>query len=202
MKILILSQEVEASTNNVISWLNYYGSADITRINGENHFYLCKILFAKSTEIEVYKSNGGLVNISTFDSFWFRRGEFNFLSPQFNRLHEESSKIINTEISKIQEFIHHYLKSKKCLGSLTLDKTINKLINLDFAQKVGLRIPDSLITSFKSDIDSWFSSNSIITKAIAETFTLNYSSTNNSIPTKRYPSHELHILTFDKILGV
>ena len=69
--ILIFSNQLDYSTDEVIRWLSYY-SADVLRINVDDEAY--KIEFINQSEIMVKNSNGELYNLLDASAYWYRRG--------------------------------------------------------------------------------------------------------------------------------
>lgn len=142
--ILILSEELDASTNEIIDWLNYY-KKDFIRINYEDH--IDNILIEE--ENIVLHIGNKIINFKEVDSFWYRKGNFSY--SKLNKLDKnELNKrmYLFSEWKQIQDFIFYKLKNKNGLYN-SENFNINKLIVLDIAKEVGLLVPSWYIADYK-----------------------------------------------------
>lgn len=166
--ILILSEHMDLTTNEVISWLLFY-NAKFIRINEKEGSITNFDLNKKTFKI---KTKNTIINSNNIKSFWYRRGglTFNFLSYKSNSTTLESyiNGYLNKEYYFLQESVYRELKKKNYINS-DLDNRINKLHVLLKAKESGLTIPISLIGSTKKEIVEFLQKNDlseVITKSI------------------------------------
>lgn len=118
--ILILSDSLEPSTDDVIDWLRHFKTKFI-RLNGD---HLIELILARSSKALTwsisFKSQNQTINLSDFDSYWYRRGHLIFKFPEVNT----SSKEFNSQIGRqslleqigLRDFVHSQLKKKNHIG--------------------------------------------------------------------------------------
>lgn len=176
--VLILSDEYDSSTNNVIDYLNYF-NADYLRINENNILEVKFIKFIDgvlsfSFEVEI-GINKHIVNSSQIKAFWYRRGWFTIKKKSLGDYFFNSwniGKVLNNYIQNetmdVVQFFYSYLNSIKHIGYFN-DNYTNKLFNLNLASKFGLKIPETIVTTNKSDIEEMLKKfNKIIVKSIKD----------------------------------
>jgi len=171
--ILILSEEQDQSTNDVIDWLIFYNK-EFVRINYSDKCEIIKVDL--NNENLIIKVNDRIINFNDITAYWYRRGDFNIKLPvmpvvtkKYKEIIPQISKNLTSEIGALVNFFHFFLQGKKSL-SCYLDNHINKLENLIYAKRCGLTIPNTIISSNKNEILEFIcENNSIITKAISET---------------------------------
>ncbi len=168
--VLILTNEDDYSTNEVIDWLIHY-NADFRRINGGEYLLIDEIEIGNSPEasdITIVTQDGERLSFREIKAYWYRRGEI--------RIHPEShiqnelfalplkdidSKnelkngtgfldYFNGEIGDLSKYLNSYLQGIPSIGSFFHNYT-NKLENLRIAESCGLTIPETLITGNKSN---------------------------------------------------
>lgn len=169
--VLIISQDDERSTEDVINWLEFNNTPYI-RLNNTSVLKFKKILIENDEYELVFEFDNKIINSSQIGNCWYRRGRLNFtfnyleVKSDFEILLNEQLKIENSFIIK---FFHDYFNSKKfSLGSI-FDNDTNKISNLFYANKFGLRVPDTLITSNKLDLIYFINKHkNIITKSIGQ----------------------------------
>jgi ATP-GRASP peptide maturase of grasp-with-spasm system len=174
--ILILSIDNELSTDHVIKLATFYNKT-FDRINEDRRL---------TAEIKIDNEGKQLCVISekyydlqSYQSYWYRRGDFHLNIKHLNGDSEiikninENNKECNFDI---QDYIHHFLHGNiKSINGFH-DNNINKLCELDIAQKVGLNIPHTLITSSKLSVQRFIDTHKeIIVKSIKNSlhFTIN-----------------------------
>jgi ATP-GRASP peptide maturase of grasp-with-spasm system len=152
----------------VLDWLDYYNSKWI-RINPTDFIDISINFSQNNTEVLLYLKTQ-TINLDEINSFWYRRGEFNFerasLSKSFPFYREIISNI-NEEIATTQEIIHYKLLEKKGISS-RLNASVNKGIILMYAQKNGLNIPETVITNRLDGVKKIRTNQEVISKAISE----------------------------------
>ncbi len=179
---LIVSNEFDFSTNQVIDWLLHYG-IDFVRINNNDSIIIEKVDFsaANAPEVVFRINNTKMVCSSEINFFWYRRGGIQYdniiKKGVENALTKNKKRIVSGiafEQNKVIEFLIFLLESKNKLGCKSLSDN-NKLIHLDIAKKVGLNIPKTSLISTKSDIEHFKKKHNlseVITKCIDDGFSI------------------------------
>lgn len=174
--ILILSEDNDQTTNDVIDWIIYYNH-NFVRINDSDECRITDIrLNNDSSDITITTKNQE-IKFSTISSYWYRRGNFSIKLPTHNfnndsRLQDKIKLHLWNETRTLSSFLHLILKEKYGLGCF-FDNSINKLENLLIAKECGLLIPETLITSNKINAINFIGEKKdVITKAISETIML------------------------------
>ena len=170
--ILILSQEFEPSTDKVMNWLDYYNQ-DYFRLNDSDLIYIKKVELKNDYFNFLLEVNGTLIDLKNISCYWYRRG---FLNPMYskkfientNNLYHSLNNYMDEEKNKLVETLNLYLKKVPHIGSY-LDNNINKLENILIANRCGLDIPDTIITSSKKELMEFVVKHKlVITKPIFE----------------------------------
>lgn len=160
-KILIFSSENDWSTTFVMDWIAYYGY-ETSRIN--------EFSISNLTETSVQLSKGisetDPISItfggSLIRSLWLRRppkmnADFEFIEDKI------SNAFLKYESKAFDTFLHSALRHGcKVLGNNAqyIDPyTVSKLECLILAQKVGLSIPKTLITTSKNELIEFVNNN-------------------------------------------
>jgi ATP-GRASP peptide maturase of grasp-with-spasm system len=189
--ILIASSESDQSTSAVMDWLLYYNS-NVIRLNGRIDMSIESINFRDSKINFKFRINDYLFDLNDIKAFWFRRGYFNFTEKY---IHDDSFKeYLNVEYTSASKFAIKLLESK-CKISFIHNKDINKCIQLELAQKLGLKIPETLITTRKSELISFFlKEESLITKSIQGQLSIDEGETLLHLYTSRFTKTDLENL--------
>jgi len=173
--ILLLSEEYELSTEEVIDWILHYKKHFI-RINQEDKPFQFTIHKEETSDWKVALTNGSQsIGFDAIESYWYRRGllktDFKFVETKDIKFNFRINLQIDSEVNSLQEFIHHRLKNKNAIGSY-LENRINKLNVIHLAQNFGLMTPETLITSNRASVNDFCSKHGgrIITKAISNGF--------------------------------
>ena len=175
--ILILSDESDISTDNVIKWLIYNGVSHL-RLNTSDEIEIISV----SINNFLIRKNDIIINSDNITSYWYRKGSINMICDtndfdysQFELIsHSNIANAINEHI-KIEsrhliEYIYIILESKNKIGS-KLFSEVNKLKVLDIAQSIGLSVPKTLITNNKERALAYFCDNpNLVTKSISDSF--------------------------------
>ncbi|MDG4655050.1 grasp-with-spasm system ATP-grasp peptide maturase [Chryseobacterium arthrosphaerae] len=141
--ILIISQNNEITTTEVIKWLLKLGKSFI-RVHEDEIFDI------KIKEKRIYiESLRNSFFIDEITSVWYRRGGL-----KFNRLHYKN-EAINLNMNEYQHWLEDYimkvLESKKHINKQS-NSDINKLLVLEEAQKAGLDIPSYFLADTTDDV--------------------------------------------------
>jgi ATP-GRASP peptide maturase of grasp-with-spasm system len=170
--ILIQSINEDLSTTEVIKWLVKY-NAEFIRLN--NNAEISEIKFINNS-FEIILENKTRINLNDIDAYWYRRGDFT-ISPKIPRLKDRKfgsnyRKHIFYENKALYDFLINHLKNKIfSIGDINLCQNVNKNINVQKAKELGLDIPESIITTDKSDVVEFHKKfKNIITKSIDHTF--------------------------------
>lgn len=171
--ILILSDENDVSTEQVMDWLLYYDQKCI-RLNRTDIITFDQLTVSDSgdTDFQIITQRFGAIHYSEITSFWYRRGYLQFvqfeLSESIKQLEfsEELIRFFNAEMGTIRDFIYYLLEKKNSIGSIH-HNDLNKLVILDKARSCGLKTPKSSVITKCSQIEQPQSS---ITKAVKEGF--------------------------------
>ena len=155
--ILILSSNLEPTTNEVLMWLNEMNKSYI-RVH-EDEFFEIKII-NKKFFLESYRNSFFLEDIS---SVWYRRGGgLKFKREKYN------NPAINLNMNEAYHWLEDYvikkLESKKHINKYSKSK-LNKLCVLEEAQKVGLLVPKYFLAERTDEV--------IIDKTITKSYTEN-----------------------------
>jgi len=171
--ILILSETHDGVTDEVCHWLNSF-QANYIRLNENVCNYSLSLSFEKGKTIPILHFNNVNICFSEFSAVWFRRGYFDFNSSLNIAENKEvdtfSKNIIMKDFHAFSEYLYHYLKNNtKCFGN-PVKYSVNKLIALETAQKVGLKIPNTIVTENSADFEKLYHANhqKIITKSISD----------------------------------
>lgn len=142
--ILIISNESEFITNEVIRWLNFQNK-EFIRISEKEEFEI------KVHEKRVFLSN--LKNeffLDEIKSVWYRRGRLRFKRAIY------SNSSINHYMAEIQHWLEDYvmkiLESKRIVNKQT-NSDVNKLWVLEKAKEVGLDVPTYFLTDNLNNVD-------------------------------------------------
>ena len=171
--ILILSDENDVSTDQVIDWLDDMGK-DYFRINRTNIIEIDQLRLDNFGQVDfsLIIDHEKKIKYSEITSYWYRRGFLNIkqllISDDLKKLlfWDDLNDFFNSEIKKLREFIYKSLEEKKSIGSI-FNNEINKLETLKMASSVGLDIPNSQIVTNKNQINK---RQDFITKAISNGF--------------------------------
>lgn len=154
MYSLILTTELDKTTDIVIDWLNYF-NIKVIRINKED--CIEKINFSLSGNINSLKikTKEKYFEVKTDDNytFWYRKGRFKHGWEENNKNDNELvTNYLSSEWSSFNTFLIKWLSvnSQRYLGEYYFNE-INKLEILMYAQQCGFKVPSTLIVDNKDD---------------------------------------------------
>lgn len=182
--ILIISEEFECTTDEVVQWLLLY-NISFLRINKETSLKIVEL--SLSSERLLFEFNGRVFNVNDFDTVWYRRGNLNssFFQPalfelsSYPNMLNQVGRFLGNEWNILQFYIFYVLEGKsRVLGSFQ-KSLVNKLINLNIAKQCGLIIPDTTITSKGCIVKNRLTAAEQISKPISESET--FQNTDGSI---------------------
>jgi ATP-GRASP peptide maturase of grasp-with-spasm system len=155
--LLVISSHDDLSTDEVLNWVSYF-NIFFSRINGEDSASIKKLTISECAQEVILSYSKGDLKISESNQFWYRRGEIKFNYDIKNSIF---SAYLQQELEKVTNFIDYLFTNGNSINKPS-DNNINKLILLQAARKVGLKIPMSQIDCQISDTKNK------ITKAISE----------------------------------
>ena|SRR5690606_38639412 len=135
--IYIVSETTDVSTDKVLEWLDYF-QVDYKRINVDIDY--CELT------LEINNQQENIIDEDGF--FWIRRGYLPFVENNLKQTAYHS--YLKSEYYPVTELIESF--SSRTIGSYLKERLNNKLENLVFAKKVGLLIPDTIVTNKKEDL--------------------------------------------------
>lgn len=172
--ILIVSQNTDFATSQVISWLIHF-KKEFIRLNGDESYRIIELTHDKL----IVEKNGSRKNLLECDSYWYRRnGIFNshFGGNSLKIFQDKSipkcfKDPINAEFEVLRNHIYKILenqvKKDKRIGSFFI-RSVNKLDVINHATSVGLKVPFTTIVSTKESLARILKEKNVITKAAAE----------------------------------
>ena len=183
--ILILSEEKDLSTVHIIEWLLYWG-IPFVRINQEDRISIKRISInvQRKSEIILVKNGKEEISINQIKAYWYRRGFFFDeaikCKPAQNDLiaQEKVLSYMEEEQKKCFEYLNFVLDGLPRIGTFDT-RRVNKLKILHLAWQFGLEIPETLISSEKTDYLSAFPDSGTINKSISEGLTIYWGEGNN-----------------------
>ena len=175
--ILIFANANDPAPNSVIDWL-YKWEFPFFRINEFSKISIESLVISNGQEDLNYTLLVNNLKIEYCDivSVWFRQSidlkfTLNYLDESsINK--NEIKQFFDSETASLFLFFIHSLEQKKCIGRFSLQNT-NKLIFLEYAKKVGFKIPKTYLFSRDSFSGELISNNKLITKSIQDICILN-----------------------------
>lgn len=188
--ILIITHKTDFTADFVINKLNQRGIS-YKRLNCEDIF---KNDFYFNLDTNFIYSILGQQN---YKSIWFRRTKL----PEIKGLKKEEQYYILNETESLFENIFSSISSRWLSSPTSIYKSENKLLQLKTAIKIGFKIPKTLITNSKKELQQFYNNcnQSIILKPISQT-KIQYNEGNefiftNPIPEKYIKDIESYDLT-------
>lgn len=165
--ILIVSELLDRSTNTVIDWC--FNSLNIIRAN-KNDLKIASIDYQK--EEVIFKFREEFISSKNITSFWYRRGYLDndySISNNNKDLEYLIYSHLDSEWDEIIRFFTQAFTNNEIKSLGTYQVKDQKLVQLKYAQKAGLRIPKTFITSSKEDLllRKKNCDNNLITKGIS-----------------------------------
>lgn len=157
--VIIISEENDFSTDEVIEWLLSFGNI-VYRLNVEDTIKLIGIDLQKE-EISLSTTNHGDITISSklIKSVWYRRGDLSIryskpsIQDEFMFLFNPIMEMVREEVNVMKELIYNLLTRGQSIGNFYTDHEVNKLLNLKHAKSCGIKTPDSFIVSTKQRLN-------------------------------------------------
>lgn len=134
--MIIISESTDISTNKVLDWLHYYKTSAI-RINVEADF----------SKFSYELSNNKVQLLPKYKVVWCRRGYLPVIP-----INLKNSNWINYLKNEQLPLLFSIERNCNIIGSYQQEFNNNKILNLEIAAKVGLKIPDTIVTNNKFDL--------------------------------------------------
>jgi ATP-GRASP peptide maturase of grasp-with-spasm system len=158
--ILIFSEQQDVSTNKVMDWLKFhFNQTEILRINSDDS--LSNIFLEQIDEHQrvTFLIAGKIVKMDEVKFVWFRRGSFKLNFDNIDCHHKyyfnnEMNHYLNYENVRVTEYINSMLQEKKSIGNFYM-QNMNKMYVLDKAKKVGILVPNTIITTSKTELKTF-----------------------------------------------
>ncbi|MBC8756455.1 grasp-with-spasm system ATP-grasp peptide maturase [Kordia sp. YSTF-M3] len=191
--ILILSTPRDYDTQAVIDWLHFKNTPffrlnDEDIMTGKASFFLDPVKmedsYIVSKNIKFYFKEITVV--------WYRKfGFFKGYQDEFGSKND-LVRYVSSEFSVLRTIIFNLLEDKKWL--FKRKNMLTKLEILNLAHQFGLKIPNTTVTSKKTDLEAFFknNNNSIISKSLGEGKHIQYEG-------KNYPFYTQKIEDLSKV---
>ncbi len=170
--VLIFSDNDDGSTNEVIEWLDAFGTQWF-RINESDQVDLVTLNVQNNqlTRFELLV-NDRVIDLTQCTSYWYRRGFLNWSCRPKNissLVEQQLAQHLEAELKNLDDFVHRYLEDSKT-GINAYTRSVNNKTYYQFAAaKAGLNVPDTLITTRKREIQAFVAKpGRVITKSINE----------------------------------
>jgi ATP-GRASP peptide maturase of grasp-with-spasm system len=168
--ILIMSDENDSSTSDVITWLNHF-KMPFFRINIEDAYSIKKIQLSNEKSEIILTHNNIEIDLCKIKSFWYRRGGLNIDLPSIGEMSSVIRQQVMThlqdEFLSLLDFFYYYLSQIPAIGAFK-KREANKFEALLNATVVGLKVPNTLLTSEKYDLEQHYKR--AFTKGISQVF--------------------------------
>lgn len=171
--IIILGESCDKSTDLVCLWLMHW-NIPFLRLNEENEINPVIGIEYEDADTKIFIHKEGIrYNLDGIQKTWFRRGYFLFRRiadiPTLSRETNDSIKEhLSNEGKTLEHFLYYYLSKGSAINHPE-KYNYNKLIALREAQKVGLKIPQTLLSVCPDDIRRFLNKQgSCISKSIQD----------------------------------
>ncbi len=151
--VIIITDQYDVSTCDVLDWLNYYQIESIV-VTNTNQVSIYKIENDGHFTLEI---NQKKINTKKIKGIWYRRGNLGFEEIKFHREDDEFkvlpllSNYLNIEFRRIINYFHFKFFQLNHIGNY-LKSDLNKLVVLDIVRRCSIRFPETLITSSKNEL--------------------------------------------------
>jgi ATP-GRASP peptide maturase of grasp-with-spasm system len=177
--VLIISKDLEPSTDKVIDWL-YYMGVPFQRVNGEEILSskMGASLYVDKDHYNIQFSGKIAASLKDVSAVWYRRDGGTKQAPIPAPLHqEEYIKDVRYHLSQelliAKKGLYGWLEAEKCILGNFNRSTLNKIEVLNTARVCGLDVPATLITRSKEELIRFVEAHGpVITKALWESQSL------------------------------
>lgn len=171
---LIISNENDDSTNNVMKHF-FANNMEVIRLTEKRFVSGLNLKLNNNGLFIQLKVANKSFNLDKVKSFWFRKNDLELfkntevITDKTEELESIRRFIFNSEIKSIKEFLIFILEKKKYLGNFSKGDG-NKLISFYHANDVGLRIPNTIVSSKTSFLKKHSLNQQSIIKPIEDGF--------------------------------
>ncbi|HEY0652992.1 MAG TPA: grasp-with-spasm system ATP-grasp peptide maturase [Chryseosolibacter sp.] len=178
MIAVISNESGEPSTSDVVNWITYLGH-DPLLLYGEyfGRDLTMDITFSDGKEEANFELFGKSFSVDDISVVWYRRDR-TYITESINKMSNDSNRekikrTIFRETNTLRSHVYRLLEKKKWL-SHPKTSLVNKLDILKLAVTAGLKIPDTLVTTSKTSLLTFFNKHDkkIIIKPISESIYL------------------------------
>ncbi|MBK7805899.1 MAG: hypothetical protein IPJ51_06320 [Saprospiraceae bacterium] len=194
--IMIFTKNSENSVNHVIDWLIHLNARYI-RVTEFDSIKINEIEINNENIDFNFEINSLNLKYSEINSVWFRHIGNLKLDVEYSSPKKELQGFLKSEFNSLKQFFIWALEQKKCLGSFH-NQNINKLITLNIAANLGMKIPPTLITRDGKSINKNFGKVNVVTKSISElliNYTEKYAKVNYTVEIKKDDYHKINALS-------
>ncbi len=168
--ILIISSQDDLSTHEVVDWLLYY-KQPFLRISQDDNIEIQRITISNERHVVHFKVRGVTYCSQNFTSIWYRRGWITTDLSEYTKKSQSPLKVsLNNQFfgEKTTSFNYLYFLLFKDSINKPSDCNLNKLITLQLASEIGLRIPHSEILSTKKEVQILNRKYNLINKPVTQ----------------------------------
>jgi len=161
----LFTVKTDRASDSIIEYIRYFCSENyVKRILGDSYSYINIEINNCKHNISLGKINEGNINVNHRSAF-LRRGLLSFDVPfKINMYNENITKHISKEFTFLRDFVYSYALK---LGSMHKEIHNNKLSNLLLARDCGIKVPPTLITTSKLELEKFYQKHTkILTKPI------------------------------------
>jgi ATP-GRASP peptide maturase of grasp-with-spasm system len=165
-QIIIFSEETDATTTDVISWILSFGKLPIRINRDDNNFQIHSI----STNEVRFSTSYGRYTLYKGDVFWFRRaGKYSVFQTREHNIDKFNAKSFNfLETQNVWDTtILWALRNGNCLDN-PFNADVNKITVLEIATKLGLLVPEWIVAGTQEQVHKFAANKN---KIAAKTFT-------------------------------
>lgn len=161
--ILVIGDTNDITTNIAMEWIRHY-TKDVKRINFSGYTPLNSLKITNQT----CTSKIACIDTSKVEKIWHRRGSMRFLPSTLRNTTSSLYTYLKKEEDSLLKSLEDILgDTKEYIGSYHKEVENYKIDYLLKAKDCGIRIPDTLITTSKKELQSFFNAyDQIITKDI------------------------------------
>lgn len=173
--IFIVGQNGDSSTHEVCRYFMHW-KTPFVKIADSDTIDDFQIIHSQKGQKILISKEKVFFDLCTISAYWYRRGNLKFnhnFSVQHPDIAEEDIfNFVKSEHSTIIQFVHAHLEQTEIRIGAMSKNNLNKLVQLQLAKDVGLRIPEFVICNSKIEVQSFFDDvGTLATKGIGNNFT-------------------------------
>jgi len=189
--IIIISEQRDQSTSEVIKWILHF-KADVIRINIDDPSFNIILIDPERLQVSTFQ---GLINITKNSLVWFRRislGSATFLKGTSKNF-DDKYRIFQLQERNdvLKGFVAWFMNNCKIISSPLTNKP-SKIDVLLVAQKLNLRTPDWIITDNKKDLSLFLEKHNSIVHKKFNHFSFQENGTFHKILTELFSKEEVN----------